>query len=187
MELVQEQIDLIAKIIRADRKYANNEDLFDDFMNEACKRSFSILNTVTDQVALEAYLRKIISTSIVVVLKDLGRVRRTKSGYVSVYNASINDTTPDNKYAGVQVNYDLIDVKQNPEEIAIKKELLQKVFDSVVIAHSADVSKQFLTLFELRYVKKLKQKDIAKELNLSQSEVSKRLFELMDFVKNALE
>ena len=41
--------------------------------------------------------------------------------------------------------------------------MLQKVYDSIVIAHSTNVSKDYLTLFDLRYVKCKKQKDIAKE------------------------
>ena len=31
MELAKEKIDLIEKIIKSDRKFANNEDLYDDF------------------------------------------------------------------------------------------------------------------------------------------------------------
>ena len=33
MDLTQDKIDLIGKIIKNDRKYSNNEDLFDDFFN----------------------------------------------------------------------------------------------------------------------------------------------------------
>ena len=81
MELAQDKIDLIEKIIKSDRKFANNEDLYDDFFNETCKRSFLIVKTVSSDVTLEAYLRKIATTSILNVLKSEGRLRRTRSGY----------------------------------------------------------------------------------------------------------
>lgn len=58
MELAQDKIDLIEKIIKNDRKFANNEDLFDDFFNETCKRSLLIVKTVTSDATLEAYLKK---------------------------------------------------------------------------------------------------------------------------------
>ena len=77
MELTQDKIDLISKIIKNDRKYPNNEDLYDDFFNETCKRSVAILNAVESETTLEAYLKRVVTTSIVTVLKDSGRLRRT--------------------------------------------------------------------------------------------------------------
>ena len=38
MEITQEKIDLIAKIIKSDRKFANNEDLFDKYNKELCTK-----------------------------------------------------------------------------------------------------------------------------------------------------
>lgn len=194
MELAQEKIDLIKKIIKSDKKYIDNEDLFEDFFNESCKRSFLIVKSVTNQTSLEAYLKKIVTTSIITVLKDEGRVRRTREGFIpektvpieEVISQTVKETfIPTGKYADVHINYDIVDLKDGPEEIAIKKEVLQTLVDAVTIAHTNAPEKQFMQLYELRYVKGLKQKEIAQELNLSQSEVSKRLLELMEEVKTA--
>lgn len=188
MELEQEKIDLIKKIIISNKKYTNNEDLFDDFFNETCKRSFLIMKTIKNEASLDAYLRKIATTSIIQVLKDSGRVRRTQEGFVKTEEKSLEEVIstviPENKYSNVQVNYDLIDLSDGPEEITIKNEILQKLYDAVLIANNSNPSKQYLQLYDLRYVKGLKQKEIAEALNLSQSEVSKRLLELMEEVKN---
>lgn len=78
MELAQDKIDLIEKIIKSDRKFANNEDLYDDFFNETCKRSFLIVKTVSSDVTLEAYLRKIATTSFLNVLKSEGRIKKNQ-------------------------------------------------------------------------------------------------------------
>jgi len=188
LELAQEKIDLIKKIIKTDKKYSNNEDLFDDFFNESYKRSFLIIKSVENETALETYLRKIVTTSIVLVLKDSGRLRRTKEGFVSVREESIEQITAPtvtNRYANVQINYDIVDLDDGPEEIVIKKETLETVISAVSVAHCNNPAKQFMQLYELRYVKGLKQVQIAKELNLSQSEISKRLLELMVQVKEA--
>lgn len=188
LELTQDRIDLIEKLIRSDKKYTSNEDLYEDFFNETYKRSFLILKTVKNEASLEAYLKKIVTTSIVVVLKDLGRVRRTKEGFVPTQEKTIEEIVeiPDNKYSDIKVSYDVVDLKDNPpEEMVIKKEILQTVADAVHIAQNSNPSKQYMQLYELRYVKGLKQKQIAKELNLSQSEVSKRLLELVSLVKEA--
>lgn len=187
MELAQEHLDLIKKIIKSDKKFQNNEDLFDDFFNETCNRSLSIVETMDDAELLEAYLRKIASTAIIVVLKDMGRVRRSRQSYVN-NDKIVQQATP---YDGSEplpfnVNYDFINIKTNPEEIIVEKELLQSVYDSVVIAHSQNVAKQYLQLYELRYVEGKKQAEIAREMNISQSQVSKRLFELMEAVKKSI-
>lgn len=194
MEIAQEKIDLIKKIIKSDKKYIDNEDLFEDFFNEACKRSFLIVKSVANESSLEAYLKKIVTTSIITVLKDEGRVRRTREGFIPEKTVSIEEIVsqpkvetfiPAGKYSDIHINYDIVDLKDGPEEIVIKKEVLQTLIDAVTVAHSNTPSKQFLQLYELRYVKGLKQKEIAQELNLSQSEISKRLLELMEEVKTA--
>lgn len=187
MELEQEKINLIKKLIVSDKKYTSNEDLFDDFFSETYKRSFLIMKTVKNESALESYLRKIATTSIINVLKDSGRVKRTPEGFVPNKETSLEEllSVPENKYSNVQINYDIVDVQDGPEEIIIKKEVLQKLADSLAIAHNLNPSKQYMQIYELRYIKGMKQKEIAKEMNLSQGEVSKRLLDLMDEVKAA--
>lgn len=186
MELTQEKISLIEKIIRNDRKFANNEDLYEDFFNEMCKRSMPIVNTITSDTTLEAYLRKIATTSIVNVLKDSGRLRRTREGYSPVQSVSLSTESETSvNYSNAKIEYSIIDFESNPEDIAVKNEILQKVTDSVYMIDEAEPDKQYLKLYKLRYGEGLTQKEIAQELNLSQAEVSKRLFKLMEKVKKA--
>ncbi len=187
MELAQDKLDLIEKIIRNDRKFVNNEDLYDDFFNETCKRSFLIVNTVTSNETLEAYLRKIVTTSILNVLKSEGRLRRTRSGYMSTnevpLESSVTETVPD--YSKIQISYGPVEIQETPEDIVIKKDILQKIVDSVNKIDEEDPQKDYYKLYYLRYEKGMTQNEIAGELNLSQSEVSKRLFRLLDKVKQA--
>ncbi len=187
MELAQDKLDLIEKIIRSDRKFVNNEDLYDDFFNETCKRSFLIVNTVTSNETLEAYLRKIVTTSILNVLKSEGRLRRTRSGYMSTnevpLESSVTETVPD--YSKIQISYGPVEIQETPEDIVIKKDILQKIVDSVNKIDEEDPQKDYYKLYYLRYEKGMTQNEIAGELNLSQSEVSKRLFRLLDKVKQA--
>ena len=190
MELTEENLDLIRKLIRVDKKFKGNEDLFDDFFNETCRRTLPILETIDDNQLLEAYIRKIVSTAIVIVLKNMGRLRRSGQKFVSNNEFRFDFSASrsiDNKFGLKHVNYNFIKIPQTPEDITIEKEMLQKVYDSIVIAHSTNVSKDYLTLFDLRYVKCKKQKEIAKEMNISQSQVSKRLFELMNIVRTTLQ
>ena len=185
MELAQDKIDLIEKIIKNDRKFVNNEDLYDDFFNETCKRSFLIVKTVTSDATLEAYLKKIATTSILNVLKNEGRLRRTRSGYMSTkevpIESAVQSSLPD--YSKIEVTYEPVEIQNTPENIAIKKEILQKIVDTVYEIDASAPDKDYLKIYDLRYEKGMTQKEIAEELSLSQSEVSKRLFKLMEKVK----
>lgn len=185
MELAKDKIDLIEKIIKNDRKFTNNEDLYDDFFNETCKRSLLIVKTVTSEATLEAYLRKIATTSILNVLKNEGRLRRTRSGFMSTQNVPIETTSSLTDYSKVTITYEPVDIQDTPEDLAVKKDILQKIVDIVYEINQDAPDKNYLRLYNLRYADGLTQKEIAQELNLSQSEVSKRLFKLMDKVKRA--
>lgn len=189
MELEKDKVELIKKIITSDKKYTDNEDLFDDFFNETYKRSFLIMKTVKNDSSLEFYLRKIVTTSIITVLKDSGRVQRTSEGFVPAKEESLDEVirTTYNKYSNININYDIVDLRDGPEEIVIKKDLLRNLVDTVAIASTVNPTKQYMELYQMRYVKGLKQKQIAQELNLSQGEVSKRLMELMEEVKKSFD
>lgn len=185
MELAQDKIDLISKIIKNDRKFANNEDLYDDFLNETCKRSLLIVKTVTSDSTLEAYLKRIATTSILNVLKSEGRLRRTREGFTPVKSVPLETPSGIPDYSTVQVHYEPVDIQDTPEDVVAKKEILQIIVDTVAEVDSAEPEKNYLKLYYLRYEKGMTQKEIAEELSISQSEVSKRLFRLMEKVKQA--
>ena len=189
MELTQDKIDLIEKIIKNDRKFTNNEDLYDDFFNEMCKRSIPIVNTITSDITLEAYLKKIATTSILNVLKDSGRLRRTREGYSPTNHVSLDEIREEhsasNSYSSAKISYQPIYFENEPEDLAVQKEVLQKLVDSLYAINKAEPEKQFLKIYKLRYEDGMTQKEIANELTLSQAEISKRLFKLMEKVKKA--
>ena len=191
MEFTQDKIDLIERIIKNDRKFANNEDLYDDFFNETCKRSLNIVKTITSDATLEAYLKKIATTSILNVLKDSGRLRRTREGFTPTKEISIEQIHEEsnkesgNIYANTKIIYETADIKDTPEDTLLKKEILQHVINSLEKIDSEDPDKKYLQIFKLRYDNGMTQKEIAQDLNLSQSEVSKRLFKLMEKIKQS--
>lgn len=185
MEFTQDKIDLIERIIKTDRKFANNEDLYEDFFNETCKRSVNIVKTITSDATLEAYLKKIATTSILNVLKDSGRLRRTRAGFTPTGEVSLDAQEISNSYANAKIVYEPADLSTTPEDELLRKEILQYVINSLKKINKEEPDKNYLQIFKLRYDNGMTQKEIAKVLNLSQSEISKRLFKLMEKVKQA--
>ncbi len=185
MELTQDKINLIERVVKANRKFPGNEDLYEDFFNETCKRSLAVLNNVESQYALETYLRKIATTSIITVLKNSGRLRRTKGKYMATNEVVVESFETPAASVSTGVFYVDVDVKNVPEDLVIRKEILEKIVTAVNKLALDAPQKQYLELFSMRYTKNMSQKQIAGELGLSQSEVSKRLMRLMEGVKQA--
>lgn len=191
MELTQDNINLIGQIVKNDRKYSGNEDLYDDFLNEACKRSASIFSAIDNEATLETYLRRVVTTSIVNVLKDSGRLRRTKTGYMStkevVTEVPIVEVPAKTDYSTYVVSYDNIVVPESPEDVAIKNEILDFVAETIIKIDSEEPEEQYMQIYKMRYNDGMTQKEIAQELDLSQSEISKRLYGLIEKVKLELD
>lgn len=189
MELTQDKIDLIEKLIKTNRKFINNEDLYEDFFNETCKRSMPIISAISSDSTLEVYLKKVATTSILNVLKDSGRLRRSHDSYKpsnEIPLETVNEQSEAVSYSDYQIKYEPVDFDNGPEDLAIKKELISIVLDSINSINAEEPEKQYLELYNLRYRNGMTQNEIATELNLSQSEVSKRLFKLVQKIKATL-
>ncbi len=191
---VDEQRNLIEKFVRSNIKFEGNEDLLEDFCNEAYQKSYIIFNSSSSIQKIESYVQKVVNTSIIGVLKDSGRLKRTASGYIHSREIPLEtvrhfEPTPiptSTKTMPSEFVFEIEDPRIGIEESAIKKELIQKIADAVCVLHGDNPSKCYLEIYLARYVKGLKQKEIAKELNISQSEVSKRLLELSRLIKSRI-
>ncbi len=199
MNTIQEQRTIIERLVRLNNKYIGNEDLFEDFCSEAYQRSYTLFDN-NEIKNFEGYLAKVVNTSILTVLRTSGRIRRHSNKYVSTHEVLI-DPTPAQQFireaaatpAPIQTVtvedrpvylYNVSDPKNNFEEKIVRKDLLQKVVDIVLVAHKNNPNKEYLRIFFLRYVKEKKQREIAEITQLSQSEVSKRLLEIAEIVKS---
>lgn len=191
MLLVEEQRALIEKIVKANKNYAGNEDLFEDFCSEAFQKCYMIFNSTNSIQKIENYAAKVVHTSILSVLKNSGRVRRVSEGYVATKEIKVPDFSQEKSIkvspAGQNIVLDFPDPKQTAEELLITKDCLQRIADAVCVIHRELPSQYFYDIFYLRYVKGLKQSEIAKNLEISQSEVSKRLLQLSKLISSFLD
>ena len=193
MNTIDRQRDLIEKLVKSNNKFKGNEDLFEDFCSETYKRSYSILESI-DAKSIEAYIAKVVNTAILNVLKENGRVRRRENRYVSTKEVLISPLPSKQSAGDIEKNsfateptafvYEIAYPKDSFEEKIVRKDILQKIVDIVLVAQKNNPSKEYLKIFYLRYIKEHKQKDIAEEINISQSEVSKRLVEIAQIVKS---
>lgn len=184
MELTQEHRCLIEDIVKKNPRFSGNEDLIEDFCSETFKRSYSLVSSITDEKSLEMYLTKVATTAIIDVLKTSGRVRRSKDGYSQVKEAPLSL----GKYSldADEIIFDIEDPSPCIEEKIVKNEEITALRNTVKRIDSENQDKRYLEVFTLRYLNNLKQAEMAKELNISQGEVSKRLSELIKLISNHL-
>lgn len=183
----------LLKYIKSNVKYQGNEDLCEDFLAESMRRSFSVLESVDDISFIEPYLKKVVNTSILTVLKNTGRVQRIRNSFAPApkilpleQNVQMSQAEADAAPIQSQVFSieNLPDPRADFEEATANKELLTQVCNAVMVADSTDNSKRYYEIFYKRYVELKKQAEIADELDISQSQVCKRLYELVKIIKN---
>ncbi len=194
MDTLEKQRSFIEKLVKSNNKFKGNEDLLEDFCSEAYKRSHSLLeNSNIEEIG--SYLSKVTNTAILTVLKENGRVRRRNDKYVSTKEILMNPVPAKTETEATETSsktvavtggsfvYEIADPRDSFEEKIVRKDLLQKIVDIVLVAQKNHPTKEFLKIFYLRYVKEMKQREISQFMNISQSEVSKRLIEISQIVK----
>ena len=81
---IEEQKSIISKFVKINKNFSGNEDLFEDFCSESLQKSYMVFNSVSNPQKVESYISKVVHTSILKVLKDYGRVRRSNNRYSAV-------------------------------------------------------------------------------------------------------
>ncbi|MDD3593324.1 MAG: sigma-70 family RNA polymerase sigma factor [Candidatus Gastranaerophilales bacterium] len=174
MIVAEDYKKLIEKLVTANKRFSGNEDLFEDFCAETLKRSFSIIKNIKDPQKINNYLNKVISTSIIHVLRTSGRLTKAAGSYQKIITAPIEtgENPSDNGILELQ------DPAVNFVETISARETLKEIYDKVIEIDSQEPNEYYYKIFELKYLKHKRQKFIADFLGISQGEVSKRLFQL---------
>lgn len=184
----KEQEELIEKYVKANVNYKGNEDLLEEFCTEALKKAYLILNTSNNEKT-EIYVSKIVNATITTILKQKQRDLKPTFQEPKVQDNKDEEIILADEFETKPketIIYDFPDPLNSIEDIVIKRELLQKIVDIVCIIHKEIPQKLYYDIFYQRYLKKKTQSEISQELNISESEVSKRLLNLSKLVSTYL-
>lgn len=182
MLITKDYKTFIEKLICSNKRYSGNEDLLEDFCSEVLERSYSLVKNVDDFEKITPYLNKVVSTSIIKVLKNSGRLIRSSSGYEK---PDIVSTSGENPFDDGILDIDDPSIRFTQE--VDDKETLQEIYNFVIALNEKYPSENFLKIFEMKYIFNKKQREISKALGISQGEVSKRLFNLMERINSNIQ
>lgn len=180
MVITEEYKDIIIKLVTSNKRFAGNEDLYEDFCAEALEKSLFILRKSTEIEKVGNYLSRIVSSAMLNVLKSSGRVTRCSSGYKNVTQTVSLENPLDNGFI------DIKDPAIHFEEKIADDETLREIYSCILKFDRLEPEQKFGLIFYMKYVEGKKQREIASALNISQGEVSKRLFALMQKISNEL-
>ena len=187
MEDAQKYRGLIKRMILANKRFFGNEDLLEDFCSETFKRAYLIISSVKNVEHVESYLNKIVNSAIIEVLKTSGRVTKTPDGYKKLEQDNIQAKNNVEILPDEEIVYNIPDPAINVEEKVIHKETLEKIAEIIFSIDMEQPEERYLDLFKLRYIENKLQSEIADKLDLSQSEISKRLVDLTQKIHASLE
>lgn len=211
MDLASNHRRLIEEIIRANPRYWGNEDLLESFCSDVYKKSYLLLDSVSNIDNLKSYLEKVVDTSVSSILKQNGRddTPREKPDMSSVkadildnpeVKEKINAIKPLKDAKIVSLRSDEEDIKalkgdifgdiEDPKvtfpDMDIKESAINRIMSIVFDIHTKHPEKYYFQIFYSRHVRLKKQASIANELKITQGELSKRYFELIKLVKECL-
>ena len=149
------------------------------FMNKfKLKRKTSSIIILTISISI---IIGLIAWGIATIISEASNLLKNLNEYINIIYEFIQSKISKIDLNKLQVSEELKTIFDNSTQ-----DILQKISDAVYEIDKQTPEKNYLQLYYLRYEQGLTQREIAENLNLSQSEVSKRLFKLMSEVKQAL-
>lgn len=175
------QRELIEQCVKSNPKFSGNEDLLEDFCNETFRKTYIVFKSDKNEQQLKSYVGKVVNTSMTSVLKNYGRVKRVSSKFVRTDFVSIDQSR--NEEQSLSYSFDIEDPGISPEAEAVNRDELLQIANKICYIDLRFPEKLYKNLFHCRYIREMKQREIAEELGISQSEVCKRLLKLSEFLK----
>ena len=178
MVSAREYNNLIESIIKNNRRFSGNEDLFEHLFKETIKRARPILATVEDINNAEVYLNKIVNIVILDAIKNKKSLKIHQNNVTPVID---QDFTSAKTYELDDQEEIIINIPDPASEIKCKittEEEIRQIKDLILSFNTKERSKKYYAIFIMHYIDGLDQSEIAARLGINEEEVSKRLVEL---------
>ena len=198
------QRELIESIIKQHPDYIGHENLMEQFCAEVYKKSYLLLDSVSNIESLKNYLTKVADTSIANVLKNfhsnntiqtLSHKKAIEIEPIQIKKVVEPKEITDNRSIRVQKSpqqgeqdrySNLIDPEEFISEKYTNPEIAKSILDVIDKLDLGNPSKKYLEIFTMRYVQNLRQSVIARKLKISQADLSKRFCEMVKLIKQQL-
>ncbi len=216
LQINLEHKSLIVSVIKENPKYSGNEELLDLFVEAIYKKSYLIIDAIRDTKRLKRHLAVICDNCIEQIIKEKQRYNsitakksfefQPNNEFVSVKKTpfmeqeSIKQEIARTRNTDNIINlkeeiqrsekYDAVDTLIDPANFYPQKRISEHTLDKLIqIIKSIEEqypNKRYFEIFLYRYIKRLNQTDTAREMKISQVELSKRFVEMIKLVREQL-
>lgn len=154
---------IIIEKIKNNKRIINNEDLIDNVLSLVQYRVEGVIEDIKDDIAINQYLEKIITKSIIDTLRAEGRY-------------SLKSVTPIQKINYRNFNYDISKYKLPLTPISKLKQIY-----SMLQKSDEKNNTSYKNILNYKYKNKLSTSEIAKELQLNEQNIVDILFEMSEY------
>ena len=95
--------ELVKELIQSHKKYAGLEPILEDIINDVFAHSEVVISNISNEVVVQAYLEKVVATSVITVPKKLN-FKPVIQSYSQLTAADILKRTVDNKLVDKMIN-----------------------------------------------------------------------------------
>ena len=178
---------IIENIIKNSPIFRRNEDLLEEMITESLKRAGSFLENSADDAASEVYVKKIVNTVIVEILKNADEIRKEKNKKAEEANnfqeVSIKYETDEN--GKILYNVEM-EIPEKSVYAEISQEKAENLKEKIKKLNTGNPLKKYKEIFELRFIKEKTFQEIAKEIGCSEKEILTVLQEIFKEVNLVL-
>ena len=154
---------IIIEKIKNNKRIINNEDLIDNVLSLVQYRVEGVIEDIKDNIAINQYLEKIITKSIIDTLRAEGRY-------------SLKSVTPIQKINYRNFDYDISKYKLPLTPISKLKQIY-----SMLQKSDEKNNTSYKNILNYKYKNKLSTSEIAKELQLNEQNIVDILFEMSEY------
>ena len=154
---------IIIEKIKNNKRIINNEDLIDSVLSLVQNRVEGVIEDIKDDIAINQYLEKIITKSIIDTLRAEGRY-------------SLKSVTPIQKINYRNFDYDISKYKLPLTPISKLKQIY-----SMLQKSDEKNNTSYKNILNYKYKNKLSTSEIAKELQLNEQNIVDILFEMSEY------
>ncbi len=175
MENKEKNKELIENLVKQSPGFKSNQDLLEEMVNESFKRLESFLEN-DDGSSSEVYIKKIVGSAVVDIIKNAAKIREEKTKQAEEINS----------FEEVQIDYKtdqkgeiIYEIEiQKPDEatqVEVSEEKIGEIKEKIKKLENEFPAKKYKKIFELRFLKEMNFRQIAKELDLEEKEALKAL------------
>lgn len=160
--------DILIQKVKQNKRFINNEDLLDTIVDLSFERLSGIVESIRDEEAVNSYVDKVVSKSVMDVLKQENR-----------YNVKSVDKLQN-------VDYKIFSYDNSSYKCPLTPVSKLKQIYTMFKKSDENNGTVFLNVLDLRYEKKQSVEELSRSLELSLDEVVKILFDMSEYSNKAV-